>query len=71
MGVAVFICLPGGPKAYKGALSTSMCVSPANDFCTHLLISPELDKNIKVSKISKFLQVSRGFQLVLRQGYKL
>lgn len=68
---SLLLCFPVGRKAYKAVLSASICVSSANDFWTHLLVSPELDKNIKVSKISKFLQVSRGFQLVLRQRPKL
>lgn len=42
----------------------SNCVFADKDFLIYLLISSKLDKILKVSKVSKFLQVSR---LVLRQ----
>lgn len=45
----------------------SNCVFADKDFLIYLLISSKLDKILKVSKVSKFLQVSRGFRLVLRQ----
>lgn len=62
------VCFPVGPKGYKSIMFMPVCVFPDKHFLTYLLISSKLDKILKVSKVSKFLQISRGFQLVLRQG---
>lgn len=69
MGISPMLsitCFPVGAKGYKSIMFVSICVFPDKDFLTYMLISSKLDKILKVSKVSKFLQISRGFQLVLR-----